>query len=104
MQIPFNALKTLVRKVNLDCIFLMETKLGGAKMEHICRKLNFSKFTIVNTIDGSGGLALLWHKKLLVSCVWKSARVICCSIANGSKEWMLYGCHATPYNMEKASF
>ena len=43
-------------------VFLMETKLRTVKMESIWSKLGFPNMIVVDNVEKSGGLALLWSE------------------------------------------
>jgi hypothetical protein len=51
-----------VIKKKLNLVFLMETKLRKNKMETIQIKLGFANMLMVNSVDRSGGLTLLWEE------------------------------------------
>jgi hypothetical protein len=47
-------------------VFLMETKLWKVKMDLIIYKLGFTNLLVVDCVEKSGGLALLWGDKITV--------------------------------------
>ena len=101
-----NYLYSLVRKYKPDCLFLMETKGKKDVMERLSRKLRYYNFEIVEATESAGGLIMMWKEDLLMSCVWKTKRIICCKLKPSldAEEWLVYGCYGTPYLREKESF
>jgi hypothetical protein len=47
-------------------VFLVETKLWKVKMDLIRYKLGFTNLLVMDCVEKSGGLALLWGDKIIV--------------------------------------
>ena len=45
-------------------VFLMEVKVGRSHIDKLKTKLKFEGSFIVDSVQGSGGLVLLWKKKI----------------------------------------
>ena len=61
-----NDLRRMVKEKRPWLVFLMETKLRKDKMELIRYKLGFSCMFVVDCVEQSGGLALLWGDEISV--------------------------------------
>ena len=75
-------------------------------MERICKLLGYFNFEIVEAKGLAGGLAFMWKAELEMKCLWKTSRVICCSLKGTQEveEWRMIGCYGTPYYREKELF
>ena len=54
----------MVRRWDPRIVFLLETKLRSRRMERVRDRLGFVNGLIVASRDHSGGLALLWTRKI----------------------------------------
>lgn len=82
------------------------TKENKERLERVAQNLGFSKVEIVEARGDAGGLALMWTGDVLMECLWKTNRLICCSVkSEGSDfQWKLLGVYGTPYRTEKENF
>lgn len=58
-------LKDLLHFKRPKIVFVMETKINGARLNYICDVLGFNNFFAVDSIGLSGGLGLFWNDNMV---------------------------------------
>ncbi|XP_015879387.3 uncharacterized protein LOC107415557 [Ziziphus jujuba] len=101
-----NVFKSLVRKSNLSCVFLCETKGGRDRLEKVCRSLGYHNMEIIEAKGNAGGLCLMWSDDVNLKIERSNERVICGDMLDdvGNPTWSFLACHSPPYIGEKKNF
>uniref|UniRef100_A0A803PQY8 Reverse transcriptase domain-containing protein n=1 Tax=Cannabis sativa TaxID=3483 RepID=A0A803PQY8_CANSA len=100
------ALVAWVRRYKVDCVFLMETKLGADQMETTCRAPNFDFGEFIPSCGRSGGFGLLWNIQAGITSVAKLHSGFECKVWDPDEAlfWSLFAIYGTPYDDEKLVF
>uniref|UniRef100_A0A803Q763 Reverse transcriptase n=1 Tax=Cannabis sativa TaxID=3483 RepID=A0A803Q763_CANSA len=100
------ALKAWVWKFRVDCVFLMETKIGVKHMSEICKSLQFENGRFIPSIGREGGVCLLWNKDVDIVIEKSLDFGLVCSVFDiaVAKSWNLIAIYGTPYDDHKNTF
>lgn len=100
------ALKGLVRKHELYCLFLIETKCSTQNIEKLCKKLKYLNYFVVDALGNAGGLAFIWLDEVNIQCSWKTNHIICCEFLGDENitVWRCFALYGPLYLGEKSAF
>nr|POE54654.1 hypothetical protein CFP56_47295 [Quercus suber] len=92
------ALKELIRALNLDLVFLSETKIQSPRINRIKTCLNFFDYFYVEANGRAGGLALFWRMGVDLEIVYSDSNVIASLIYSDPDRspWMLFCVYGPP--------
>mgnify|MGYP004707980549 FL=1 len=90
-------LKEVNNLLSLDLIFLSETKNKAKYMEKVKKILNFDNCFVVEALNKSGGMCVLWKDDTKVKDIKHSAFTIEVLLEDEDvkKEWWLIGIYAS---------
>lgn len=99
-------LKSLIKKHQPQCVFLMETKCNAIQMKRLCKTLGFERFIFTEARGLAGGYIIMWMEGINLKCRWKTDKVIYCDMLDQQEEvsWSMVACYGTPYYGEKENF
>ncbi|XP_060974384.1 uncharacterized protein LOC133039470 [Cannabis sativa] len=100
------ALKAWVKMLRLDCLFLMETKIGVSQMVNICRGLQFDYGKYIPSRGMAGGLCFLWNKDAGIEVTEILDSGFLCKVEDKAVRhvWSLLAVYGTPYEEKKSDF
>ncbi|XP_022854365.1 uncharacterized protein LOC111375728 [Olea europaea var. sylvestris] len=90
------ALSELIRKEDLEVLFLQETKLNTTKMEFCRIKMKFYGCFNVESVGRSGGLTILWKPDVHLTILSYSKSHIDAKIESLLHSWFLTGIYGHP--------
>ncbi|KAM6559100.1 hypothetical protein CsatA_028339 [Cannabis sativa] len=104
--VAIQALKVWRRRYKVDCLFLIETKVGRDQMDKVRFELDFEFGIFIPALGLAGGFCLLWNKEanLKVARVRETSFECWVSDPSGGKDWTLFAIYGTPYKEQKDDF
>uniref|UniRef100_A0A803PIJ1 Reverse transcriptase domain-containing protein n=1 Tax=Cannabis sativa TaxID=3483 RepID=A0A803PIJ1_CANSA len=100
------ALKAWTSKFHVDCIFLMETKIGRDHMDLVRKNLGFDYGEFIPLEGLAGGFCFLWRAEANVKVLRIHNSAFECRLwePQCQKFWTLFVVYGPPYDDEKAWF
>jgi hypothetical protein len=100
------SLRALIRKNNLDIIFLSETKTASSIASSLMHQLGFNMFVQAPPSNSRGGLLLAWKNDVTLSDFYVSHDMICacCSLDSPTIKWLISFVYGPPYQKFTSEF
>ncbi|XP_030498125.1 uncharacterized protein LOC115713782 [Cannabis sativa] len=100
------AILAWVKKWQVDCVFLMETKIGENHMRNICKNLHFDNGSYIPSVGIGGGFCLLWNNCVNIKILKKVESGFVCRVNDHGFQdsWHLFAVYGTPYADQKSEF